>query len=332
MLLLSKCWSTALGALLGLAAVAVDGGNGAVAQSAWAPGRTVRIIVPFPPGGTGDLAARLVGEHVSKATGQAYIVEHRPGGGTVIATEAVARSAPDGTTLLVMSNSFVINAHLKSTLSYDPLTSFEPVCSLMYSPLVLAVHRDSAHKSFAEFRAAAQVKPPALSIAAVGPATTHHMALEMLKRAAGIDFNYVPFTGGAPAANTLIGNHVSAALVNYHELQEHLGRSLRPLAIGSDVQQLAGLKDVPSFDRLGYGGIIATAWFGLVAPAKTPASVLVPMTAAVKAAIDDKETVAKMQAVGLVKVGTCGAEFAASLKGQHADYGRAIKDAGIKTE
>lgn len=297
----------------------------------WAPGKTVRIVVPFPPGGTGDLTARLIGEHFMKATGQAYIVENRPGGGTVIATEAAARSASDGTTMLVMSNSFVINATLKSRLTYDPLTSFTPLCNLMYSPNVLAVHETSALKTFADFKAATAVRPPTLSVASVGPATTQHIALEMLKRAAGIEFVYVSFTGGAPVATNLLGRHVDAGFVNFHEVQEHLGRTMRALAVGADAR-LPALKDVPTLAELGYADIIPTAWFGLVVPSATPPAIVAAMTDAVRAAIDDRESVARIEGLGLVKVGACGADFARHLRVQHERYARAIREAGIKTE
>jgi tripartite-type tricarboxylate transporter receptor subunit TctC len=173
------------------------------------------------------LLARVIGEQVSKAKGQTVIIENRPGGGTVIATESVARAAPDGTTVLLMANSFLINANLQP-LSYDPFTSFESVCALVYQPLVFSVNSTSSIKSFADFVAAAKRVPSDLSVAAVGPNTALHVALEMLKRSARIDFNYVPFPGGAPAVSALVGKHVSAALATYSEIQEHVGTGLRP--------------------------------------------------------------------------------------------------------
>ena len=305
--------------------------SGPSAMAQWAPGKTVKIVVPFPPGGSADVLARLVGQQVTQASGQQIIIENRPGGGTVTGTEVVARSPADGTALLLMSNSFVINASLKSALPYDPLTSFVPVCSLVYAPLVLAVANVSPIKSFAEFRAAAQAKPPTLSVAAVGPATTQHIALEMLKRAAGIDFSYVPFPGGAPAVNTLVGNHVSAALANYDEMKENLGANLRPLAVGSEAR-LAGLKDVPTLAELGFGEIIGAARFGLVVPAGTPAATVALMIGFFKSAIDVPEVVAKLDALGQVRATVCGADFAALLKSQQGQYARAIRDAGIKAE
>ena len=168
-------------------------------------------------------------------------------------------------------------------------------------------------------------------MAAVGPATTHHIALEMLKRAASIDFNYVPFTGGAPAVTTLVGNHVSAALANYNEMQEKLGPNLRPLVVGAEAR-LAALPEIPTLGEVGLGSIIATAWFGLVAPAKTPPDAVGRMVVAFKAAIDAPRITTKLGEVGLVKVGTCGSDFGRMLVEQHGQYDRAIKDAGIKAE
>ena len=318
--------------LLITATLLISSSEVASAQSAqWAPGKTVKIVVPFPPGGTADVVARLLAQQVTQAGGQQIIIENKPGGGTVTGTEVVARSAPDGTTLLLMSNSFVINASLKSTLPYDPLTSFVPVCSLVYSPLVLAVANASPLQTFAAFRAAATVKPAVLSVAAVGPATTQHIALEMLKRAAGIDFNYVPFPGGAPAVTTLVGNHVSAALANYDEMKENLGSNLRALAVGAEAR-IAALQDVPTLGELGFGAIIGAARFGLVVPAATPPAAVEQMIGLFKASLEARQVATKLDDLGLVRAVACGADFGALLESQHGQYARAIKDAGIKPE
>lgn len=313
---------------LGLLLVA---GSANTAAAEWAPGKTVKIVVPFPPGGTADVIARLLGQQITKSGGQGIVIENRPGGGTVIGTEVVARAPADGTTLLLMANSFVINASLRSTLPYHPIAGFEPICSLVYSPMVLAVANASPLKSFAEFVAAAKVQPATLSIAAVGPATAHHMALEMLKRSAGIDFNFVPHAGGAPAVNILVGNHVSAGLANISEMQENLGTNLRPLAVGAEVR-LPALKDVPTLKELGHGDIISTAWFGLVAPAKSPPAVVGQIAAEFKAALDVAEVSTKLADVGLVKLTACGADYVKYLEVQRTTYARVIKEAGIKAQ
>lgn len=299
------------------------------AAAEWAPGKTVKIIVPFPAGETADVIARILTQQIGKTANQQFVIENRPGGGTVTGTDVAARSPADGTALLIMANSFTINPSLRTSLPYDIFTSFEPVCSLVYSPMVLAVNNASPHKTSADFAAAAKAKPPTQSVAAVGPATAHHMALEMLKRSAGIDFSFVPHPGGAPAVNTLVGNHVSAAIANVSEMQENLGPNLRPLAVGSS-ERLAAYKDVPTFKELGHPDMIATAWFGMVAPAKTPEPVLAQIARELKVALADAETAKKFDDVGLIKIVNCGADFAAYLKKQHEQYATVIKEAGIK--
>lgn len=300
------------------------------AQAQWAPNKTVRIVVPFPAGGTADLLARVIGRQISNAKGQTVIVENRPGGGTVTATESVARATPDGATVLLMANSFLINANQRS-LSYDPFNSFEPVCALVYQPLVFAVNKTSPIKSIADFIAAAKGSPRELSVAAVGPNTALHLALEMLKHSAKIDFNYVPFPGGAPAVTALVGNHVSAALATYSEIQEHVGTNLRPLVVGAP-ERLVGLKDVPTLSETGFGDVIGTAWFGFVVPSKTDRNVIHSMADLFKAVLENSEVKTKLAAAGYVSMGFCGAEFEKFLKTQNAQYARIISEANMKAK
>ena len=197
--------------------------------------------------------------------------------------------------------------------------------------MVLAVSNASPIKTFAEFIAASKSQPPTQSIAAVGPATAHHMALEMLKRSAGIDFSFVPHPGGAAAVNTLVGNHVSAALANISEMQENLGTNLRPLALGAEAR-LPALKDVPTFKELGHPSMIAIAWFGLVAPAKTPEVIVGQIIKEVNAAVEVPDVSKKLDEVGLVKLVKCGADYTTYLKSQHEQYAKVIKEAGIKAQ
>jgi tripartite-type tricarboxylate transporter receptor subunit TctC len=195
--------------------------------------RTVKVVISVPPGGTIDFLVRVLADHIGKANGQTVIVESKPGASGIIAAETVARAAPDGATLLVNTNGMIIASYLRK-VSFDPLTSFEPICFLVSSPQVLVVNAASPYRSFTEFVAAARADPGALSIATVGPNTTQHLAVERLKRRAGVNLTYVPFTGGAPAINALLGNHVTAVLQNFSEIGPQLkagtlrARSPRP--------------------------------------------------------------------------------------------------------
>ena len=293
--------------------------------------KTIRLVVPFPPGGTADVIARLIAQQVGQATGQSVLVENRPGAGTIIATEIVARSTPDGATLLVMANSFVINPSVRASLPYDPF-SFEPICLLVNSPQVLVVKADSPYKTLASFVTAAKARPGELNYAAVGPATTQHIAGEMFKRAAEINLTYVPYAGGAPAVNAILGGHVTAVLANYNEVMEQINANkLRPLAVAAH-ERFAALRDVQTMNEAGYKGVEATAWFGLMAPAKTPKETVALLIAQFGAALAAPEIQSKLTAQGLYPAAACGADFDAHIKQQYESYARVIKEANIKVE
>jgi tripartite-type tricarboxylate transporter receptor subunit TctC len=296
------------------------------------PARQVRIVVPFPPGGTADILARVLGEQIAKTGGPTVLVENRPGGGTVIATELVARAAPDGNTVLLMANSFVINAAVRSSLPYDPLTSFEPLCLMVNTPQILVVNANAPYRTLADLVAAAKAKPGELNYATVGPATTQHIAGEMLMRAAGIKLTYVPYGGGAPAITALLGGHVMAVLANPSEVMEQVNAGkLRALAVASR-ERFNQLPNTPTIIEAGYPDFEATAWFGLVVPAKTPKDVIAQEIAMFRQALAAPDVQSKLTAQGYNTLGVCGDDFAAHIKRQHADYGRVVKDSNIKVD
>jgi hypothetical protein len=205
--------------------------------------RTIRIVVPFPPGGSADILARLLGEQINKSQGPTVLIENRPGAGASIAYEFVARAPPDGNTLVINANSIVINPLLRK-VGYDPLTSFEPICYLVSSPQVIVVNSASPYRTLADFVAAAHAEPGELTVATVGPATTQHIGFEQFKRLANLNVTYVPYSGGAPAITALLGEHVSGVLGNYSEAVEQLNAGkLRALAATSRTR-IASLPDV----------------------------------------------------------------------------------------
>lgn len=293
--------------------------------------KTVRVIVPFPPGGTMDTLARLLADQIGRVRGQTILVENRPGGGSVIATEAAARAAPDGSTVLMVSNSFVINPSLKAT-NYDPLTSFEPICHIARTPNVLAVNASSPHRTLADLLAAARAKPGDLTLASVGPATTQHIGIEMFKRAVNIQMTYVPFSGDAPAVNALLGAHVTSLFATHTVVGGHLeaGR-IRGLAIASKTR-IESLPDLPTVAESGLGDFEIDAWFGLVAPANAPREVTSQLTDWFSAAMQSPEVKVKLAGQRLILVGMCGDGFAAHLRGQYDQYRRVIREANIKAE
>ena len=166
--------------------------------------RTIKIVVAVPPGGNTDIVARVLADQIGRAHGPTMVIENRPGAGSAIATEAVARAAPDGNTLLLAGNSFVVNPHLRK-VNYDPLASFEPICYLVTSPTVIVVNAASPYRTLADLIAAARAKPGELTLASVGPGSAAHIAIEVLKRVADVNLTFVPYPGTAPAINALLG-------------------------------------------------------------------------------------------------------------------------------
>jgi tripartite-type tricarboxylate transporter receptor subunit TctC len=294
--------------------------------------RTIKLIAPFPPGGSVDVLARLLGEQISNANGATVLVENRPGAGASIAYEAAARAAPDGNTLVINANSIVINPILRK-VGYDPLASFEPICLLVRSPLVLAVNSASPLRSLNDLLAAARAKPGELSFASVGPATTQHIGFEQFRRLARVDLTYVPYSGGAPAVNALLGAHVTAVLANYSEVVEQLkAGSLRPLATSS-LERIPPLPDVPTVaEILGDRAFEAEVWFGVAAPAGTPKPVIAQLAEWFIAAMAADAVKPKLLALGLYSVGVCGDGFAAHIRRQQEQYARIIRAANMKAE
>jgi tripartite-type tricarboxylate transporter receptor subunit TctC len=298
---------------------------------AWSQARTIKVLVPFPPGGSADILARLLGDQVAKAQGVTILTENRPGAGATIAYEAAARAAPDGNTVVISANSLVINPVLRK-VNYDPLTSFEPVCYLLSSPQVVVVNSASPYHTLGDLLAAARAKPGELTFASVGPATTQHIGIELIKHAANVNLTHIPYTGNAPAVNALLGAHVTAVFANYSEVVEQVNAGkLRALVVTSK-KRIDPLPAVPTMDELGYKDFEVEVWFGMLAPAKTPKSEVAQLAGWFTAAMQVPDVKAKLVAIGLYPVGMCGDAYAAHIKKQFEEYGRVIKDANIKSE
>jgi tripartite-type tricarboxylate transporter receptor subunit TctC len=297
----------------------------------WAQTRTIKIVSPFPAGGSSGTLLRLSADFISRTHGVSVVLENRPGAGTVTATEAVSRAAPDGNTLLVNANSFVINAHLRK-LTYDPLTAFEPICYLASSPQVIVVNSASPYRTLADLFDAARRRPGELNIASLGPATAQHVAVEKLKRVAGVDMIFLPYPGNMPAVTALLGGHVTSVLANFAEVVEQLDAgTLWALATASR-SRLKALPDVPTIAEQDYTDFDESVWLGVVAPAKTPPDIVAKLGSWFVEAIEAPDVKPKLRALGLVAVGQCGAAFAAHIHRQYEDYGRQLREANIKIE
>jgi tripartite-type tricarboxylate transporter receptor subunit TctC len=311
------------------AAATTSFAGGALAQGF--PSRPLRLVVPFPAGGTGDVQARVIGEHMARTLGQPVVVENKPGAGTIIGSAQVAQAAPDGHTLLLMANSFVINAKLRgSSLPYAGLKAFEPVACLTNSPQMVAVNSASPWHTFKEWLEAAKAKPDTISYATFGPASTQHIAAAMLVRQAGLRMTYVPYPGGAPAVNSVLAGHADTVLANVNEIQPFVeAGKLRALAVATQ-QRLPSLPQVPTVAESGLPGYEAAAWFGLCAPAGTPKEVVARIARAAADALADPEIRKKLVGVGLVPYAMDPAQFGAHIADQYAKYSKVIDEAGIK--
>jgi tripartite-type tricarboxylate transporter receptor subunit TctC len=301
-------------------------------HAAWSQtARTIKIVVPYPPGGGPDILARLLADQIGRARGPTMVIENRPGAGTGIATEAVARAAPDGGTLLIADSNFVIIPHFRK-LNYDPRTGFEPVCQLVSSPQIIVVNSASPYRTLADLLNAARAKPGDLTLASVGPASLPQIGLEMLKRAADVEITFVPYTGTAAAVNALLGGHVTSVFGSYAALAEQVKvGTLRALATAT-LTRIEPLPDVPTGAESGYKGYEADLWDGVVVPAKTPRETIAEIAGWFTAALREPETRRKLVAQGLFPVGTCGADFGALIRKQYDEYGRVIRESNIKAE
>jgi tripartite-type tricarboxylate transporter receptor subunit TctC len=301
--------------------------QGSLAQTT----RSIRLVVPYAAGGVGEAMSRLLADQISRMGGPRFLIESRPGAGTVLATDAVSRAAPDGNTILLVGNSFVINPQVRK-LAYHPLTSFEPICYLCRSPAVIAVNSASPYRTLTDLLDAARAKPGALTMGASGPLTSFHVGFERLKQAANIEMTFVPFGGTAPAVNALLGEHVTSIFGDYSIVAEHLkAGKLRALATALRTRA-EPLPDVPTVAESGFDSYEADIWYGLVVPAKTEREKIVELTNWVTGAMRDPEVRSKFVAVGLYPAVLCGAEFGAHIRRQYEEYGRVIRAANIKAE
>ena len=290
----------------------------------------IKIIVPYTPGSGPDILSRLMANEIGRAQGLTVLVENRPGGGTIVGTEMVARADPDGGTLLLVGNSFAVNPALGKG-SYD-IKSFAPVCHLASTPLVLVVKGDAPYRTLNDLIAAARAKPGELSLASGGPASALHVAFEVVRRAANVTMTYVPYGGTAPAINALMGGHVTSVFADYPTVVAQLqDGKLRGLVTTSPAR-VATLTDVPTLDETGLTKYDAEIFYGIVAPAKTQAEVLTRLSDWFLAALDAPDTKPKLSAQGLFRAGQCGAKFGAFLRTQVEDYTRIIRETGIKAE
>jgi len=292
------------------------------------PSRSIRLVIPFAPGGLVDVPGRVIAQRLGEALGQPVVVENRAGAGSTIGADAVAKSKPDGHTLLLTSTTHVISANLYKALPYDSLRDFAPVMKLTEGPYVLVVNPALKVASVAELVALARERPGRIDYGSSGNGSSQHLVAALFCTMAGAPLNHVPYKGSDRATQDLIGGQIMVAFVGTPIALPHLksGR-LRALAVSTTTRS-PQMPDVPTLAEAGVPGYEATIWIGLLAPAGTPAEILARLQAEITRVLSAPEARAQISATG-VDVTLAGAEeFGAFVRAEHAKWGKVVRDTG----
>jgi tripartite-type tricarboxylate transporter receptor subunit TctC len=296
------------------------------------PNRPVRIIVPFAPGGSADVFGRFVAQRLQESLGQNFVIDNRPGAGSLIGTDAVAKSAPDGYTLLVMSNTHTVNESLIPNKPFQLMRDFAPIAPLNYSDLVLVAKSALPANTLGELIAAAKARPGAMSYASSGPGTPYHMAGELFKVMAGVSILHVPYKGSAGARTDVLGGQVDMMFDAIPTMTEHIkAGKVKGLATTGKVRS-ATLPDVPTVAEAGVPGYEATIWLGLVAPKGTPAAIVDRLNAEVGKITGNAEVQRQWTAQGTTAMTMGVDEFTRYLNGDIAKWANIVKISGAKVE
>jgi tripartite-type tricarboxylate transporter receptor subunit TctC len=307
-----------------------------VCASAWAqadyPSRPVRIVVPSPPGGGTDIVARVLAVHFSKTLGQQFYVENKPGAGNMIGIESVARSAPDGYTLLMVPGTLALNSVLYKKVPYDPIRDFAPITLAATAPMVLVVNNSLPAQSLAEFVALAKRQPGAMSYGTAGIGTVPHLCMELLKSMAGIDLVHVPYKGTAPAIADVIGGQIAAMFSTALTARPHIdsGR-VRALAV-SGTQRVQAMPNVPPVAEAGVPGYAAMQWYGLLAPAGTPQPIIARLNAEAARSLRSAEMRERLAIDGAEPQGSTPEEFGVLIRSELEKWRRVTRAAGIEPQ
>jgi tripartite-type tricarboxylate transporter receptor subunit TctC len=293
------------------------------------PNRPVRLIIPFPPGGSNDVVGRVIATHLGEGLGKQVIVDNRGGAGGVIGTDAAAKAAPDGYTIAVISLAHAVNPWLYK-LPYDPIKGFVPIGVMAKGPNVLSVNPEFPVKSVKELVALAKQKPGDIQYASAGVGSFQHLGAELFKLQAGVDMLHIPFKGGGPAMIDVMGGHTKVIFSSLVQTTPHIkSGKLRPLGVGG-TQRSAVLPDVPTIAEAGVPGYAAENWWGLVVPAGTPAAIVARLHKELTAAQDNPEVKKYFDREGASIVKMSSAEFGAFMQSEMDKWGRVVKEGKIK--
>ncbi|AHG63366.1 Bug family tripartite tricarboxylate transporter substrate binding protein [Advenella mimigardefordensis] len=323
---------TLAGACLKVALMAITGLTAAVASQpthAAYPERPVRLIVPFAPGGGTDMISRLLAEGMARELKQPVIVENKPGAGTTIGSDDVARARPDGYTLLMATFAHVVNPYLHPKLPYDTDKAFAAISMIGHSPSVLVVRPDSPLKSVKDLIEAAQAKPGTITYASQGVGTSAHLAGELLESLAKVDMSHVPYRGAGPALNDLLGGHVDMMFGTAAAVGPSLqAGTLRALGV-TTTERSPALPNIPTIAESGVPDYVLDSWYGLYAPAGTPPDVIATLNAAAHKAANTDMFRQKVQSEGLVISTGTPQELDDYIKGEQARWKKVISSSKI---
>jgi tripartite-type tricarboxylate transporter receptor subunit TctC len=294
------------------------------------PSHPVKIVVPYPAGGSNDIIARILAQKLTERNGQPFLVENRGGASGNIGAEAVASSDPDGYTLLLTAPPpLTTNTALYKNLKFDPSRAFAPVSLVASVPIVLVVHPSVAARTVKELVALAKAKPGTLDFGSSGNGSTNHLAGELLKSMTGIDIVHVPYKGAAPAMNDLIGGHIPMMFDNMPavlpQVQSHV---INAIAVAG-ANRASAMPDVPTVAESGVSGFEASSWFGLVAPAKTPAPVLAKLEGEVEAVLKMPEVQKRLTELGAEPGTISGDAFGKYLADETVKWAKIIRASGV---
>ena len=296
------------------------------------PARTVKIVVPATPGGAIDLIARTLGDRLTGSLGQPVVVENKPGAANNLGTDYVAKSPPDGYTLLIVASSHATNKHLYKNLPYDPVKDFEPVVYTHVVPLLLAVHPSVPAKTVPELTAWIKANPDKAIYASSGPGSSLHMAAELYMSMTGTKMHHVPYKGSSAAHPDLLAGRTAMIFDTITAVRGHVkAGTLRGIAV-TTLKRSSSMPELPTIAESGLPGYDASTWGGILAPAGTPKAVVAKLNGAMNTVLREEDVRAKLGGAGIEIQGGTPAEFGEVIKGEIEKWGRIVKQAGIQPE